>query len=92
MRLAQGHNAMTPVRLEAAATRSRVKHSTTESLRSDDEVLFNRFFKLARKGVVRLADRLAMTIVVDLGRKAAKQTKHKYFCKHKKCCQHKICC
>ena len=49
MRLAQGHNTMTPVRLEAAATRYRVKHSTTEPLRSEDEVLVNRFFKLAQK-------------------------------------------
>ena len=32
--LAQGHNAVTPVRLEPAAPRSRVKHSTTEPLRS----------------------------------------------------------
>ena len=32
--LAQGHNAMTPVRLEPAALRSQVKHSTTEPLRS----------------------------------------------------------
>ena len=31
--LAQGHNAVTPVRLELAAIRSRVKHSTTEPLR-----------------------------------------------------------
>ena len=30
MRLAQGHNAMMRVRLEPAAPRSRVKHSTTE--------------------------------------------------------------
>ena len=28
------HNAVTPVRLEPAALRSRVKHSTTEPLRS----------------------------------------------------------
>ena len=49
MRLAQGHNAMTPVRLEAAATRYQVKHSTTEPLRSEDEVLVNRFFKLAQE-------------------------------------------
>ena len=49
MRLAQGHNAMAPVRLEAAATRYRVKHSTTEPLRSEDEVLVNRFFKLAQE-------------------------------------------
>ena len=49
MRLAQGHNAMTLVRLEAAATRYRVKHSTTEPLRSEDEVLVNRFFKLAQE-------------------------------------------
>ena len=31
---AQGHNAVTLVRLEPAALRSRVKHSTTEPLRS----------------------------------------------------------
>ena len=30
MCIAQGHNAVTPVRLEPAAPRSRVKHSTTE--------------------------------------------------------------
>ena len=30
MFLAQGHNAVTPVRLEPAALRPRVKHSTTE--------------------------------------------------------------
>ena len=34
MCLAQGHNAVTLVRLEPAAPRSRVKHSTTEPLRS----------------------------------------------------------
>ena len=34
MCLAQGHNAVTPVRLEPTALRSRVKHSTTEPLRS----------------------------------------------------------
>ena len=34
MCLAQGHNASTPVRLELTAPRSRVKHSTTEPLRS----------------------------------------------------------
>ena len=32
--LAQGHNIVTPVRLEPAAPRSCVKHSTTELLRS----------------------------------------------------------
>ena len=32
--LAQGHNAVTQVRLEPAALRSRVKHTTTEPLRS----------------------------------------------------------
>ena len=31
MCLAQGHNAVPPVRLEPATTRSRVKHLTTES-------------------------------------------------------------
>ena len=34
MGLAQRHNTVTPVRLEPAALRSRVKHSTTEPLRS----------------------------------------------------------
>ena len=32
--LAQGHNALTPVKFEPVAPRSRVKHSTTEPLRS----------------------------------------------------------
>ena len=36
MCLAQGHNAVTPVRLKPASPRSRVKHSTTEPLRSLD--------------------------------------------------------
>ena len=34
MCLAQGHKAVTPERLEPAAPRSQVKHSTTEPLRS----------------------------------------------------------
>ena len=32
--LAQGHNRVTPVRLEPTAAQSQVKHSTTEPLRS----------------------------------------------------------
>ena len=40
MCLAQGHNAVTPVRLEPAAPRSQVKHSTTETLRSFSDVAF----------------------------------------------------
>ena len=32
--LAQGHNAVTPVRLKPVAPRSQVKHSTTELMRS----------------------------------------------------------
>ena len=39
MCLAQGHNAVTLVRLEPAASRSLVKHSTTEPLRSNALVL-----------------------------------------------------
>ena len=38
MCLAQGHNTVTPVRLEPAATWSRVKHPTTEPLRSLHDV------------------------------------------------------
>ena len=34
MCLAQGHSAVTPVRLEPAASWSQVKHSTTKPLRS----------------------------------------------------------
>ena len=40
MCLAQGHNAVTPVRLESTAPRSRVKHSTTEPLHSLSDVVF----------------------------------------------------
>ena len=40
------------------------------------QLLVNCLFKLAQeKSVVRLTDRPAMTIAVDLGRKATKQTK-----------------
>ena len=42
MCLAQGHNAVTPMRLDSAATRSRVKHSTTEPLRSPKHVNMTR--------------------------------------------------
>ena len=38
--LAQGHNAVTSVRLEPATPQSRVKHSTTEPLRSPPLILF----------------------------------------------------
>ena len=42
------------------------------------EVLVNCLFKLAQeKSVVRSTDRPAMTIAVDLGRKATKQTNAK---------------
>ena len=37
MCLAQGHNAVTPVRLKPVAPQSGVKHSTTELLNSDSE-------------------------------------------------------
>ena len=40
MCLAQGHTTVTPVRLEPAAPRSRVKHSTTEPLRSHNLYMF----------------------------------------------------
>ena len=36
--LAQGHNAVTPVRLEPAPPQSQVKHSTTEPLRSLERI------------------------------------------------------
>ena len=36
MCLAQGHNAVMPVRLEPATPRSRVKHSTTEPIPESD--------------------------------------------------------
>ena len=41
MCLAQGHNAVTPVRLEPATPRSQVKYSTTEPLRSQDGILLS---------------------------------------------------
>ena len=43
MCLAQGHKAVTPVRLKPAAPRSRVKHSTTEPLRYLIRFLKERF-------------------------------------------------
>ena len=45
MCLAQGPDAVTPVRLEPAAPRSRVKHSTTEPLRSQ-ELSMKKFYNL----------------------------------------------
>ena len=39
MCLAQGHNAVTPVRLEPGAPQSQVKHSTTEPLHSHPLIL-----------------------------------------------------
>ena len=42
-KLGLGHNTVTPVRLEPAALRSRVKHSTTESLRSFNQWIDNTF-------------------------------------------------
>ena len=38
MCLTQGHNAVTPVKLGPTASRYRVKHSTTEPLRSQEGV------------------------------------------------------
>ena len=40
MGLAQGHNAVTPVRLEPTIPRSRVKHSTTEPLHSSHKIVY----------------------------------------------------
>ena len=51
MCLAQGHNAVMPVRLEPANTRSRVKHSTTEPLCSHFPQV-----------TARLGDALALTL------------------------------
>ena len=51
MCLAQGHNAMMLVRLEPAAPQSRVKHSTTEPLRS----LYIRFIKQIKSAILFLS-------------------------------------
>ena len=42
MRLTQGHNAVTLLRFEPAAPRSRVKHSTTEPLRSLSKTVYQK--------------------------------------------------
>ena len=42
MCLAQGHNAVKPVRLEPAGPRSRVKYSATKPLRSHDKIVSDR--------------------------------------------------
>ena len=49
MCFAQGHNAVTPVRLESTLPQSRVKHSTTEPLWYIDNVQEDRMRHL--KGV-----------------------------------------
>ena len=46
MCLAHGHRAVTPVRLELTSHRSRVKYSTTESLRSLNRYMHNVYQKL----------------------------------------------
>ena len=43
---AQGHNAVTSVRLESATPRSRVKHSTTEPLSSPNALLAQKYIGL----------------------------------------------
>ena len=44
MCFAQRHKAVTPVRLEPAAPQSRVKHSTTEPLRSHEQLTYNQSY------------------------------------------------
>ena len=61
MRLAQGHNAVTLVRLEEVAPRSRIKHSTTEPLRSLRQVLLYylcHLFLLSSESSELLIDRI----------------------------------
>ena len=55
MCLAQGHNAVTLVRLEPADLRYRVKHSTTEPLRSLLETVSNMERILATKVTDRVS-------------------------------------
>ena len=50
MCLAQGYNVVTPLRLEPVGHRSRVKHSTTEPLRSNSGLL------ILMHGVISLSD------------------------------------
>ena len=57
MYLAQGNNTVTPVRLKAVAPRFRVKHSTTEPLRS--------LFHLCGKGLKRSLAKNAYSIYVS---------------------------
>ena len=70
MCLAQGHNAATPMRLEPVAPGSRVRHSTTEPLRSliieleeDIMVLSNvtKFHKIWIK-TIRLRESVVMAV------------------------------
>ena len=50
MRLAQGHNTVTLVRLEPVAPRSQVKHSTTEPLHSpSSKLIFITFVSVKQK-------------------------------------------
>ena len=64
MCLAQGHNAVTPVRLEPAALRSRVKHSTTEPLRSHPLVADLFLFCYERDFMLSLSDN-NQTVIIE---------------------------
>ena len=59
--LLKDHNAVTPVRLEPAAPRSRVKHSTTEPLRSLVYICTNNCKCIAGGQVNRKTIRIVLT-------------------------------
>ena len=67
MYLAQGYNAVTPVRLEPVALRSRVKHSTIEPLRSLCLWIFFKmnFFKKILTGFPLVSNRQGQIIWVQ---------------------------
>ena len=60
MSLAQGHNAVMPVILEPATPISRVKHSTTEPLRSLNKTVEPRHEKMGRMHVRNVQTRFSL--------------------------------
>ena len=63
------HKEVTPVRLETAALRSQVKHSTTEPLRSQPNVCLSRHIYLAKQIMIsssKITLNMLINIILDI--------------------------
>ena len=82
MCLAQGHNSVTPVRLEPASPRSRVKHSTNESLRSPYMYEMDKYSKTCLKRPLSKEQKLFFWFQLSLnaGQKHCRMLQGRGFC------------